>query len=434
MAGWAKNAALLIAGRTIQGVGGGGMEALCEVVLTDITTLKERPFYIGILGFTWAAGAVTGPLLGGAFAQYATWRWIAWVNLPLTGIALVLLPIFLTLKVDRSSTKSKLIRMDWFGMILLTLGMALFVIAIAWAGQLFPWNSWQTIFPLILGFALLVAFAWYERYPKEPAINPRLFANRTSSITFAGSLIHGLLMWMLSYYAVLYFQGAAQSTPFQSSLETLPLAFTITPTAIICAFVISKMRRYLWTNWIGWILLTIGTGTLLLLKYDSPRALYSSLLIAPGLGCGLLLSALAVPLQASLSVDDVGVAMGTQVFFRAIGSVFGVAILSAIFTNQFGVGLREVHLSSSVQLPDANDAMYFMSQISKLGLSDGDKVQILKVYAESVKYIWIFGSVLAFIGLVTSFFMKELSLESEELSRQALEHRGNEQQSTHSEV
>lgn len=100
-----------------------GMEALCEIILTDITTLKERPFYIGLLGLMWARGSILAPIVGGLFVQYVSWRWIAWINLPLMGVALVLLPLFLNMKMDRSSVWSKLKRVDWLGITLLMVGL-----------------------------------------------------------------------------------------------------------------------------------------------------------------------------------------------------------------------------------------------------------------------------------------------------------------------
>jgi MFS family permease len=75
---------VLITSWTIQGIGGGGLEALAEIILTDITTLVERPLYVGILGFVWAAGSAFGPLISGMFAEYSSWRWIAWINLHLS--------------------------------------------------------------------------------------------------------------------------------------------------------------------------------------------------------------------------------------------------------------------------------------------------------------------------------------------------------------
>ena len=81
--------------------------------------------------------------------------------------------------------------------------------------------------------------------------------------------------------------------------------------------------------------------------------------LAPGIGCGFLLSALAVPLQASVAVNDAGVAIGTLVFFRAVGSVVGVSLGSAIFTNEFKKQLTNINIPANVSLPDSADAVYF---------------------------------------------------------------------------
>ena len=399
------------------------MEALCEVVLTDITTLKERPLFIGILGLMWAAGSVLAPIVGGLFSEYVNWRWIAWINLPLMGCALILLPIFLTLRNERSSTISKIRRVDWPGIVLLTVGMTCFILAVAWGGQMFPWTSWQTIFPLVLGVITLGLFAWYEKYPKEPALSPRLFANRTSAIAFFGSCIHGIIIWCLVYYLVLYFQGAIQLAPFQAVIAAFPLILTMTPSAIVCAFLIDAFRQYMWAVWLGWLLNTVGLGTMVLLSFDSTKALYSGLQIAPGIGCGFLLSALSVPLQASMAVDDAGVAQGTLVFFCAVGSVIGVSLGSAIFTNQFNRQLEQIHLPPTITIPDSRDAVFLVTEIQSFNVSGTTRDELLQLYSTPIKTIWIVITCLSFLGLVSSLFMKELSLEREEESRQALEHK-----------
>ena len=424
MMGWASSAAVIIAGRTIQGIGGGGMEALCEVVLTDITTLKERPLYIGLLGLMWAGGSVLSPPVGGLLSQYASWRWIAWINLPLMGISAVGIFAFLTLKADHSSCRSKARRVDWIGIALFSVGMTCFVLAIAWGGQLFPWSAWETFVPLLAGAIILAIFTYYERFPKEPTLSLRLFSNWTSSMAYFGSFIHGIILFALVYYINLYFQGAIQAAPFQTAIESFPLIFTATPMAIICAIAIEVLRRYMWAVWIGWLLITVGVATMALLDYDSSKALYSGLLVAPGLGVGILLSALTVALPASMAVDDAGVAMGTLVFFRAVGALVGTSFGSAIFTNQFQQQIAELQpQTQNVTLPSSEDALYFLTEIKSMNLSDGLRAQILQSYAQPIKYIWVATACLSFIGLCSAWLMKELTIEREEVGRQALERR-----------
>ena len=66
----------LLAGRSIQGIGGGGLLALGMVILTDIIPLRQRPVFLGFIQISWAIGTVSGPLIGGLFVQHATWRWV----------------------------------------------------------------------------------------------------------------------------------------------------------------------------------------------------------------------------------------------------------------------------------------------------------------------------------------------------------------------
>lgn len=67
------NMGILIFGRAIQGLGGGGLDVLSEVITADITTLKERAFWIGMLSVPMAAGCILGPILGAVFSDYANW-------------------------------------------------------------------------------------------------------------------------------------------------------------------------------------------------------------------------------------------------------------------------------------------------------------------------------------------------------------------------
>ena len=427
--GSAQYPAALLAGRTIQGIGGGGMEALCEVILTDLTTLKERSKYIGILGLMWAGGSILGPLVGGSFAQFVTWRWIAWIMIPLMAISLVLNFFFLNLNTDPSSIQSKLKRVDWLGIGLLIVGLTSFILALAWGGQIYSWKSWQTLFPLILGIMVLASFAFYERFPTEPIINQRLFATTTSSAAYLGAFIHGIILWCIIYYITLYFEGPLQHSSLQSAIDAFPLIITLTPMAIVCAILIERSRRYLWTAWLGWILCTTGLGTMVLLDYNTPRRIYCGVQIATGVGAGFLLSALAVPVQAAVSVDDAGVAIGTLVFLRALGSTVGVSLGWAIFSNRFERGLKSLNLPPNIPLTDASQAVGFITTFKDLNVSNALKEDILKLYAKPIQSIWIATACLGAVGLLASFFMKELTLERKELGRQAFQERSN--QDTH---
>lgn len=67
------NFTTMLVGRTIQGVGGGGIVLLNDIVITDLVPMRQRGAYFGIIGAIWGLGSVTGPVIGGALALDATW-------------------------------------------------------------------------------------------------------------------------------------------------------------------------------------------------------------------------------------------------------------------------------------------------------------------------------------------------------------------------
>lgn len=408
--GFSRNAAALVAGRTIQGVGAGGIDALTEIILTDITTLQERPKYLGLLGLVWGSGSVVGPFVGGVFAQYVNWRWIAWINLPFVGVAIVLIPFFLTLATDDSSLFAKMKRVDWVGLVMLFVALTAIAVPMTCAGQIYSWKNVHTILPIGLGIILLVFFALYETlHAKEPILRPTLFKFRTSTMAFLGSFIHGIVLWALIFYLPDYFEAVKLQRPLRAVRSMIPLILTVSPMAIVSALIVEWTRRYGWLNRAAWVMLVVGLGTMALLGVSSSTALYSGLQIPVGVGAGILYTGLALGVQACMSAKDVGVATGYFVFFRNLGSVFGVAIGSSVFANAFVPpqleGLRQ------------ENAIEYIPSL--LVLPKGAlKSQTLAAYAKSCRLIWIVMACIAVIGLISSVVMRECTIESVDVGNQ----------------
>lgn len=194
------------------------MDILESIIICDITTLRERALYIGINMAFCALGTVAGPILGGSLSELVTWRWLGWINLPLVGTAFVLAILFLNLKPIDMEFSVKIRRLDATGMVLYALGITLLAVPLSWAGSLYPWSSWKTIVPLLVGIGFLIALAFYERKAIEPVFPYRIFTNVTANAVIITGFIHGLLMYSVLQYLPLFFQAVWLQTPLEAAI------------------------------------------------------------------------------------------------------------------------------------------------------------------------------------------------------------------------
>lgn len=207
VSGSALNLGTLIAGRAIQGIGGGGVNVLIEIIVADLVPLRERPKFISYIFIGYTVAVILGPVIGGLLAQNVSWRWVFYLNLPISGVALILLGSVLQVRYTKDSARNSLKRIDLGGNALLITSVVAVLIALTWGGDKYSWASWHIIVPLILGLLGIIAFLIVESTTlvPEPTMPVRLFANRTSLGGYALTFIHGILLYWALYFLSVYF-------------------------------------------------------------------------------------------------------------------------------------------------------------------------------------------------------------------------------------
>ncbi|KAI4862252.1 MFS general substrate transporter [Hypoxylon rubiginosum] len=337
ISGGASSAGMLIAGRAIQGAGGGGVILMIEMIICDLIPLRERGKFMGIIFAVFAIGSSLGPFIGGAIAQDATWRWVFWINLPIAAVALALLIAFLHVNHNSElSTTDRLRRIDYTGNVILLASVTAILIALTYGGTCYPWSSWRVLLPLILGFAGLGVFVAYEssRWCVEPMTPPHLFKNRTSAAAFYLTFVHSLYSFWVLYFLPVYFQAVQLQGPSRSGVLLLPTVVVIVPGAMISGVILSKFGRYRPLHFAAFALMALGTGLFIILDQFSSVALYVCLQLIGGLGSGLALSTLLPATQAALSEKDTASSSATWAFVRTFGTVWGVSVPAAIFNSR----------------------------------------------------------------------------------------------------
>ncbi|TGO20103.1 hypothetical protein BTUL_0001g01120 [Botrytis tulipae] len=419
----ANNMGVLILGRVLQGLGGGGLDVLGEVVLADITSLKERPLYLGLFSIPMAGGAICGPIIGAALAEKVSWRWIGWINLPIGVTGLLLFFFFLRLKPIETTLATKVERLDWIGMILFLIGSILFSLPLSWAGALYPWASYKTLVPFLLGLMVLISFGFYESRPVQPLFPYRIFKSRTATFTLFGSFIHGAVLNGGLLYLLLSFQATFRDTPFRSAIEVLPICVFIVIFSIFGAVSVEVIRKYKLITIAAWPCLAIGVGLFALWKPGVSDGMKYGPQVLAGIGLGILFTICTFPMNASQRVDDADLAIGIMVSFRMFGSMTGLAIGSTVFHSVFEQRIAKLgQLPSALAvLHDVREAVGFMPFLREIDHSIPAYDAVIESYRVSFMAVFLALAGMGAIGFFLSFFIKELSLENDEVGRQGFE-------------
>ncbi|KAK9322008.1 major facilitator superfamily domain-containing protein [Lipomyces orientalis] len=425
LCGTAQGMRWLVGARVIQGLGAGGTLSLVPVIISDITSFRERGKYVGIIGLAWALGTNIGIPIGGAVGERSSWRWVFWINIPICAVCIVGLIYSLHLRTDRSSILSKVVRVDYLGMSVFIGASTSFLLGLTMGGTQHPWDSAPTLVPLILGlcgFFLFVLVEW--KVPREPMIPLRIFRDRTAVTGFVGAFCHGLVFWAFVYYMIIFFLGAKQHGLLHSSLETLPVSAFVAPSAAAAGIITSKTLKFQKLLWLGWTMLACGLGFNALMTPISNGGVNYGLRVIPAIGAGLLFPTPMFAVQVKQYDEDIGIATSMEMFFRSLGQAFGVAIGGVIFQNQFDKLVTKAMNNGTIPLalvvPGAGADSAYMG-IRRFPHS----VQIAYqyVYADSLRIVWYVMTAIAGVGFFVSLAARNESLDRGTKSKQQFQHK-----------
>ncbi|MCD8315951.1 MAG: MFS transporter, partial [Eggerthellaceae bacterium] len=238
----APNMGLLIAGRAISGLGGGGLIILSQATVADLVPPRKRGVYFGIMGSLFTVSSVLGPVLGGFFVDTIGWRFIFWFTVPLAALALVFLAIFL----KQPPIKGVHPSIDYLGMIFLTVGVVSLVLNVGWAGTDYAYISWQTFVMAGIFVAAAVVFVLVERKVKEPVIPMYLFHNRNFVLcSIAGMLIYACFMGTMNYLPT-YLEIVHEMNAIDAGLVGIPMSIFLFISSTGSGFIASRTGKYKW--------------------------------------------------------------------------------------------------------------------------------------------------------------------------------------------
>jgi EmrB/QacA subfamily drug resistance transporter len=319
----------LDAARAVQGLGGAIVMPLTLTILSAAVPPERRGLALGAWGGISGLAVAIGPLVGGAVVSGISWHWIFWLNVP---IGIVIAPLaLLRLRESHGPTT----RLDLPGLVLASAGL----FGIVWGlvrGNSIGWGSGEIIGALVVGFALLGAFVWWELRTASPMLPMRFFRNRTFALANVASLFMFFGMFGSIFLLAQFFQTVQGYSPLQAGLRILPWTAMPIFVAPIAGALSDRVGGH---KLMGLGLALQAAGLAWIAAVSTPTTAYASLVIPfilSGVGMALFFAPVANVVLSSVSREEEGQASGANNAVRELGGVFGVAVLASVFSHYGG--------------------------------------------------------------------------------------------------
>ena len=320
-----NSAAMLIGARVIQGIGGAMLWPTIIGIIYSSVSEEQKGFAVGLILGAAGIGNAAGPLIGGVLTEFASWRWVLFVNVPICIIA----GILTYLEVDEQSVESGEKTVDYIGI----LAVSVSLISLLYALNMSPawgWVSYKTISLIVIFVVVMALFVLIELRAKESLIPKDVMTNFPFMInsTIMFTLIPGFFAILL--YVTQYLEKFLHYSPLSAGAALVPLLLFFAMMAPISGKIYNKWGAKL-SIFIGTALNTIGVLCVLLFGLSS--GFYSLLpgFIISGIGLGFAVPSITTAAVGSVSESRASLAGGIVYMFQLVGGAFGLAVVTTIF-------------------------------------------------------------------------------------------------------
>jgi len=411
LCGLAPNVNVLIFMRAIQGIGGALMIPGSLAIISASFDSKQRGRAIGTWsGFT-AITSVIGPVLGGVLVQYATWRWVFFINLPIAVI--VLFVLFWRVPESRGEVEAGQ-GLDWLGALLATLGLGGLVYGLIESNNLGLSNA-LVLASIAGGVVALVLFVLVEARSRSPMMPLSLFRSRTFSgtnlLTFFLYAALGGSLFFVPFNLILV-QGYSPTAAGAANLPLIVLLFTLSRwSGGLVARVGAKLPLI-----IGPIIAAIGFAL-----YAVPGiggsywTTFFPAAVVLGLGMAISVAPLTTAVMGSVDTQHVGTASGVNNAVSRTAGLLAIAVLGivilAVFSNSLLSQLALVQIPAGTYNIIVAQQIKLVGIVIPTGLSSSTHAAIQQAISESFvtgfRVVMLIASGLALVSSLCSLLLIE---------------------------
>lgn len=341
----------LIVFRGLQAVGAGAIMATVNTIAADIYTLEERAKIQGWLSSVWGVSAIMGPTIGGALADYASWRWIFLINIPVGIGSIIMISIFL-----KENKPIKYAKIDWLGALALLVTGGFIMFGLMQGGQSWEWISYETLIFTGIAAVLVYATMKIESRAESPILprwvwRKRVLVGANLATIGMGCMTMGPNMFLPVFAQSVIGVGAIMAGFILASMSiTWPISSSLSGKLYLRI----GFRN---TALCGISVVLIAVSSFLFMPYPGSVWTLVAIQLLMGAGFGLISTPLMVGVQSTVDWGQRGVVTGASMFSRYFGQSLGAAIFAAIFNSVLFDKMTEAPENLQSALPKVNEVV-----------------------------------------------------------------------------
>ena len=322
---------MMILGRVVAGMGGGGLHAISTFVGSDLVPLRKRGVWQGLGNICYGVGAGLGGVFGGWVNDAWGWRTAFLIQVPFTVLSGFI--VFFTVDIPvKESREHPWKRIDVLGAFTLITALVLLLIGLNSGGNVVPWSHPLILVTLPLSAIFLVLFIYVETKHPEPVIPVALLLNRTVLSACLTNWFTSMCVFSIIFYGPIFFQVQGMSTT-QAGVRLIPQAFGTACGSISTGLIMRWSGRYRWLSVCIQVTFILSLAIVSTFDLQTPAWLPFIALFLTGFGYAGILTVTLIALISSVEHKEQAVITSASYAFRSTGSTIGITISSALFQN-----------------------------------------------------------------------------------------------------
>ncbi len=323
LCGFAPSMLWLVVARVVQGMSSAGLQLMSQTIIAHVTSPRERPRYLAVIGAAFPIAILVGPVVGGLITDHWGWPWVFWINVPI-GLAALALAVVAIPHIETSAPR----RIDVAGAIWFTTSLVALVLAVSWAGD--PAAAVAATVAFVVALLAFAAFLLVEMRVAVPIVPLHLLANRTIAAGLALSAIIGIGLFSVTAYLPTYFQMAYRTSVTVSGLVPIATVFGMLVSNLVTGTLASRTGRYRIFPIVGTSVAAGGLLIMAVLPVGLPLWVPMLVMFAVGAGTGSFMSLIIAVVQSAAPRSELGSVTATINLVRQVGATVTTAIIGGV--------------------------------------------------------------------------------------------------------